>query len=92
MREIPFFYDFLDIWDDVIARVNENKKDKKYKFPDSFILIIGHIMVYPHLYYRQTDGTIKATVGKSIPEYKQQASSYLQISRRINKLDIDSRN
>jgi hypothetical protein len=52
--------------------MNENKKGKKYKFPDSFILIISHIRVYFHLPYIQTEGLIKATVvGKSIPEDKQ---------------------
>ena len=86
--EILFSYDFLDIWDEDLARMNENKKGKKYKFPDSFILIIGHIRVCLHLPYRQTEGIIKATVGKSIPEYKQ-PPSYSQICRRINKLDID---
>ncbi len=69
--------------------MNENKKGKKYKFPDSFILIIGHIRVYLHLPYRQTEGIIKATVGKSIPRYKQPSPSYSQICRRTNKLDID---
>ncbi len=69
--------------------MNENKKGKKYKFPDSFTLIIGHIRVYLHLPYRQTEGIIKATVGKSIPRYKQPSPSYSQICRRTNKLDID---
>jgi hypothetical protein len=56
----------------------ENKKGKKYKFPDSFILIIRYIRVYFHLPYRQTE-EIKATViGKSIPEYKRPSPSYLQ--------------
>ena len=87
--EILFSYNFLDIWDDDLARMNENKNGKKYKFPDSFILIIGHVRVYLHLPYRQTEGIIKATVGKSIPEYKQLSPSYSQICRRINKLDID---
>jgi hypothetical protein len=41
--EILFSYDFLDIWDDDLARMNENKKGKKYKFLDLFILIIGYI-------------------------------------------------
>ena len=67
--EILFSYDFLDIWDN-LARINENKNGKKYKFPDSFILIIGHIRVCLHLPYRQTEGLIKATIGKSIPEDK----------------------
>ena len=54
--------------------MNENKKAKKYKFPDSFILIISHIRVCLHLPYRQTEGIIKTTVGKGIPEYKQPSS------------------
>lgn len=86
--EILFSYDFLDIWDGDLARMNENKKGKKYKFPDYFMLIISYIRVYFHLPYRQTEGIIKATIGKSIPEYKQ-PPSYSQICRRTNKLDID---
>jgi hypothetical protein len=57
--------------------------------PDSFILIISHIRVHLHLPYRQTEGLIKATIGKSIPRYKQPSPSYSQICRRTNKLDID---
>ncbi len=82
-----FSYDFLDIWDDDLARMNENKKGKKYKFPDSFILVIGHIRVYFHLPYRQTEGIIKAT-GKRLPT-DTSPPSYSQICRRTNKLDID---
>ncbi len=62
----------------------------KSTIPDSFILIISYIKVYLHLPYRQTEGIIKATIGKSILEDKQPASpSYSQICRRTNKLDID---
>jgi hypothetical protein len=85
--EILFSYDFLDRWDVNLARMNENKKGKKYKFPDSFILIIGHIKVYLHLPYRQTEGIIKAA-GKNLPDHP----CYSQICRRINKLDIDINN
>ncbi len=85
--EMLFSYDFLDIWDDDLARMNENKKGKKYKFPDSFILVIGHIRVYFHLPYRQTEGIIKAT-GKRLPT-DTSPPSYSQICRRTNKLDID---
>ncbi len=90
LGEILFSCDFLDTWDDDLARMNENKKGKKYKFPDSFILIMGHIRICFHLPYRQTEGIIKATIGKSIPEYKQPSPSYSQICRRTNKLDIRS--
>ena len=67
--------------------MNENKNGKKYKFPDSFILIIGYIRIYFHLPYRQTEGIIKAT-GKYLPDHP----CYSQICRRINKLDIDINN
>jgi transposase-like protein len=84
--EILFAYDFLDIWDNDLARMNENKNGKKYQFPDSFILVIGHIRIYFHLPYRQTEGIIKAT-GKNLPDH----SSYSQICRRVNKLDISTK-
>ena len=83
--ELLFSYDFLDVWDLDLARMNRNKKGKKYKYPESFILVIGHIRLYFHLPYRQTQGIIKATVGKRLPDHP----SYSQISRRVNKLKID---
>ena len=32
--------------------MNENKQGKKHKFPNSFILIIGYVMIYLQLPYR----------------------------------------
>jgi Transposase DDE domain len=83
--EILFAYDFLDVWDSELARMNENKEGKKYRYPNSFILVIGYIRVYFHLPYRQTEGIIKAT-GKNIPNHP----SYGQLCRRQSRLDIDS--
>ncbi len=60
------------------------QSSKKYKFPDSFIFVIGHIRVYFHLPYRQTEGIIKATIRKNLPDHP----CYSQICRRVNKLDI----
>src|SRR5438270_373815 len=75
------------MWDADLARINENKNGKKYQFPDSFILAIGHIRVYFHLPYRQTkEVIIKATVGKNLPDHP----CYSQICRRVYKLDISS--
>src|SRR5215210_8378088 len=65
--------------------MNENKKGRKFIYPDSFILVIGYVRLYFHLPYRQTEGIIKAT-GKNLPSHP----SYSQINRRINNLDIDS--
>ena len=84
--EILFAYDFLDIWDDNLDRMNENKEGKPYSYPDSFILVIGYMRIYFHLPYRQTEGIIKAT-GKNLPNHP----SYSQICRRgLNQLDISS--
>jgi hypothetical protein len=83
--EILFSYDFLDMWDYNLDKMNENKKGKPYSFPDSFILIISYIRIYFHLPYRQTEGVIKAT-GKNLPDHL----CYSQICRRLNKLDITS--
>ena len=67
--------------------MNENKEGKKYRYPNSFILVIGYIRVCFHLPYRQTEGIIKAT-GKNIPNHP----SYGQLCRRLSRLEIDSSN
>ncbi len=74
------------MWDYNLDKMNENKKGKPYSFPDSFILIIGYIRIYFHPPYRQTEGVIKTT-GKNLPVHP---TSYSQICRRLNKLDITS--
>ena len=83
--EILFSYDFLDGWGSEIEKMNINKKDKPFEFPDSFILAIGYIRYLFHLPYRQTQGIIKAT-GKRLPA---NPPSYGHICKRINKLNID---
>lgn len=85
--EILSSYDFLDIWDSDLERMNKNKEGKPYLYPNSFILAIGYIRTYFHLPYRQTEGIIKAT-GRSLPNHP----CYEQICKRINKLNIDDSN
>ena len=79
--EILFSHCFLDEWDATLAKMNENKKGRKFVYPDSFILAVGYIRVYFHLPYRQTEGIIKAT-GKSLPGHP----SYGHICKRVNSL------
>ena len=83
--EILFSYDFLDEWDTVLAKMNENKKGRKFGYPDSFILVIGYMRIYFHLPYRQTEGIIKAT-GRNLPSHP----SYGHICKRINRLNDSS--
>jgi hypothetical protein len=86
--EILFSYDFLDIWDVNLDKMNENKKGKPYSFPDSFLLIVGYMRIYFHLPYRQTEGIIKATE-KNLPVHP--SYSQICIRRGLNKLDITSK-
>ena len=83
--EVLLSYGFLDEWDTVLAKMNENKKGGKFVYPDSFILAIGYMRIYFHLPYRQTEGIIKAT-GKSLPKHP----SYGHICKRVNKLNDGS--
>jgi hypothetical protein len=55
--EILFSYDFLDIWDNDLATLNENKKGKKYQYPDYFILISAiseYVFTFPIDKHRST--------------------------------------
>jgi IS5 family transposase len=83
--EILFSYGFLDEWDMVLAKMNENKKGRKFIYPESFILAVGYVRIYLHLPYRQTEGIIKAT-GKNLPSHP----SYGHICKRVNKLSDGS--
>ncbi len=61
--EILFSYDFLDIWDDDLARMNENKKGKKYKFLiPSFLSSVISEYTFTFPIDKHTEGIIKATV------------------------------
>ena len=82
--EILFSYGFLDEWDAALAKMNENKKGRRFVYPDSFILAVGYIRVCFHLPYRQTEGIIKAT-GKSLPHHP----SYGHMCKRVNGLKAD---
>ena len=72
-------------WGSELEKMNENKKGKPFKFPESFILVICYIRYLFHLPYRQTEGVIKAT-GKRLPA---NPPCYGHICKRINKLNID---
>ena len=66
-------------WDVETDEMNKKKEGRKHRYPDSLILVIGYIRVYLHLPYRQTEGTIKATTVKNLPNHP----SYSQINRGI---------
>jgi len=89
-EEILFAYDFLDIWDDNLARMNENKNGKKYQFPDSFILVIGYIRIYFHVLHSK-EGERENNQSHRKKFARQTSYSQICIRRRVNKLDISTK-
>ena len=81
--EILFSFDFLHLWDKELEKMNHRKVGRHYSYPNLFILALSYVKNYFNLPYRQTEGVIKA-VGKELPDH----SSYSQMCRRINQLNI----
>jgi hypothetical protein len=72
--------------------MNNDKKGRKFVYPDSFIKLLGYMRAYFHLPYRQidrqtdrqTEGVVRAHAESIIPSIP----DYSNISRRINRLNI----
>src|SRR5215216_6152211 len=82
--EVLLDFDVIDNWDIELAKMNKDKKGRRFVYPDSFIKLLGYMRVYFHLPYRQTEGVVRehaSSTLSSIPVYS-------NINRRINKLNI----
>src|SRR5437764_10142005 len=65
--------------------MNEGKEGAvAYRYPDSFVQLLGYMRVYFHLPYRQTEGVVRAHANNKLPS----VPDYSTVNRRINKLDI----
>lgn len=82
--EIVLDFEIIDNWNDDIHKMNRGKEGALYRYPESFILLLGYMRVYFHLPFRQTEGVITAHAGKKVPSIP----DYSTINRRVNKLDI----
>jgi len=52
--------------------MNHGKEGASYRYPDSFVKLLGYMRVYFHLPYRQIEGVVTANAGQktpSIPDY-----------------------
>jgi hypothetical protein len=65
--------------------MNNNKEGRKFVYPDSFIKLLGYMRAYFHLPYRQTEGVVREHASNTLPSI----IHYSNISRRINRLDIN---
>jgi Transposase DDE domain len=82
--EVVLDFDVIDNWNNELDKMNDGKEGASYRYPESFVQLLGYMRAYFHLPYRQTEGVVRAHAGKeilSIPDYS-------TINRRVNKLDI----
>ena len=83
--EVILDFDVIDSWDNELDYMNNGKEGASYRYPNSFVQVLGYMRAYFHLPpYRQTEGVVRAYTGskvRSIPDYS-------TINRRVNKLDI----
>jgi Transposase DDE domain len=86
--EILLDFDVIDNWHSELNGMNEGKEGAAYRYPDSFVQLLGYMRVYFHLPYRQTEGVVRAHANNKVPS----VPDYSTINRRINKLDIKLNN
>jgi hypothetical protein len=78
-------FDVTDNWHIELEGMNNNKEGRKFVYPDSFIKLLGYMRAYFHLPYRQTEGVVREHASNTLPSI----IHYSNISRRINRLDIN---
>jgi hypothetical protein len=82
--EVVLDFDVIDNWNNELDKMNDGKEGTLYRYPESFVQLLGYMRAYFHLPYRQTEGVVRAHAGKEIPSIP----DYSTINRRVNKLDI----
>lgn len=82
--EVVLDFDVIKNWDNELDKINDGKEGASYRYPNSFVQLLGYMRAYFHLPYRQTEGVVRAHAGKEIPSIP----DYSTINRRINKLNI----
>ena len=82
--EILLDFDVIDNWHCDLNGMNEGKEGAAYRYPNSFVQLLGYMRVYFHLPYRQTEGVVRAHANNKVPS----VPDYSTINRRTNKLDI----
>ena len=86
--EVLLDFDVIDNWHIELDEMNKDKKGRKFVYPNSFIELLGYMRVYFHLPYRQTEGVVRERASSTLPSIP----DYSNISRRINRLDININN
>jgi hypothetical protein len=86
--EIVLDFDVINNWHNELNGMNHGKEGAAYRYPDSFVQLLGYMRVYFHLPYRQTEGVVRAHANNKVPA----VPDYSTINRRVNKLEIKLNN
>ena len=83
--EFYLSFDFIDQWDDQLARVNAGKRGRPFQYPEPFIAWMARIHIFLQMPYRQMEGFVR-NLATFIPGLK--AADYTTLFRRIKDLDL----
>lgn len=64
--------------------MSQAKEGASYRYPSSFVQLLGYMRIYFHLPYRQTEGVLISHAGKKAPSIPDN----ITINRRVNTLDV----
>ncbi|MGC1927439.1 MAG: transposase [Candidatus Nitrosopolaris sp.] len=53
--EMVLDFDVIDNWNNEPDKMNHGKEGTSYRYPDSFVQLLGYMRVYFHLPFRQTE-------------------------------------
>ena len=82
--KIVLDFGILHNWNNELNKMNDGKEGESYRYPDSFVQLLGYMRLYLHLPYRQTEGVVIAHADQKAPSIP----DYSTINRRVNRLDI----
>jgi hypothetical protein len=82
--EILIGFDVIDNWDAELKQMNKDKIGEPFRYPNTFLLLLGHAKAYFQLPYRQTEGIALGHAKGKVPSIP----DYTTINRRINRLNL----
>ena len=83
--ELYISLDFLDSWDDELAKMNKGKVGRPFVYPENFMYFLAFIHI-AFLPFRQIEGFLRK-LSEFIPKIK--SADYSTICKRLKKLDVN---
>ena len=65
--EILLGFDVIKNWDTELKEMNQGKVGEPFRYPNTFLLLLGYAKAYFHLPYRQTEGIAQGHAKGKVP-------------------------